>query len=177
MHVIAPLPPGLIAVVGDEQTGKTTYLRRLAGDQTRGPQDWQAPDARWCDLSLPGCDDQKPGDYWAAQQTQCPQWDAALADALVTDLGLTPHLEKQLFMLSTGSRRKVGLVGLLASGASMVCLDQPFAALDAASIQALRKHLQSQAHHPVRSWVVADYVADPQLPWARVVRLDIPASA
>ena len=174
MHVIAPLPTGLIAVVGDEQTGKTTYLRRLAGDLAPAPQDWRAPGARWCDLSLPGWDVQQPVAYWAAQQAACPHWDAALADTLVASLGLTQHREKQLFMLSTGSRRKVGLVGLLASGASIVCLDQPYAALDAASIQVLRSHLQNQAELADRAWVVADYVADPQLPWKQVIRLDSP---
>jgi len=80
-------------------------------------------------------------------------------------------MEKPLYMLSTGSRRKVALLTLLASGAAVVCLDQPYTALDMASVGALRDYLKTQAAHPHRTWVVADYVADAQLPWCMVVQL------
>jgi hypothetical protein len=68
-------------------------------------------------------------------------------------------------MLSTGSRRKIALVGLLASGATVTCLDQPFAALDERSSRVIREFLSDMADHTRRSWVVADYEADPRLPW------------
>ncbi len=85
---------------------------------------------------------------------------------------LHPHLEKKLYMLSTGSRRKVALAGLLVSGATVTCLDQPYAALDLASIKVIREFLNDMADHANRSWVVADYVADPGLRWRQVVSLD-----
>lgn len=44
-------------------------------------------------------------------------------------------------MISTGSRRKVALVGLLASGSTITCLDKPYVAPDLASIQVLRELL------------------------------------
>ena len=91
---------------------------------------------------------------------------------LIEALGLLPHLDKKLFMLSAGSRRKVALAGLLACGATVTCLDQPFAALDSPSIKAIRAFLNDMAEHPTRSWVVADYEADAQLPWQRVISLD-----
>jgi energy-coupling factor transporter ATP-binding protein EcfA2 len=75
-------------------------------------------------------------------------------------------------MLSTGSRRKVAIVGLLACGATTTCLDQPYAALDGASIQVLREFLSDVADHTSRTWVVADYEADKRLPWAQVITLD-----
>jgi energy-coupling factor transporter ATP-binding protein EcfA2 len=75
-------------------------------------------------------------------------------------------------MLSTGSRRKVALAGLLACGATLTCLDQPYAALDQASIRVIRAFLQDMADHASHSWVVADYEADPQLSWQRVISLD-----
>jgi len=56
-------------------------------------------------------------------------------------LTVLPHQHKQLFMLSTGSRRKVAVAGLLACGATITCLDQPYAALDSASIQVIRDFL------------------------------------
>ncbi|MEN9888483.1 MAG: hypothetical protein RL559_520, partial [Pseudomonadota bacterium] len=76
--------------------------------------------------------------------------------------------------LSTGSRRKVALVGLLASGTAITCLDQPYASLDMASVGVLRGFLQDMAEQPTRAWWVADYVADPALAWASVVQLSAP---
>ena len=103
---------------------------------------------------------------------RCPQWNAALQQDLIDALGLHEHLEKKLYMLSTGSRRKVALVALLACGATVTCLDQPYAALDKASIRVLQGLLQDMADHSTRSWVVADYAADPELPWKQVIALD-----
>jgi ABC-type multidrug transport system ATPase subunit len=159
---LSPLPPGLIAVTGGEGTGKTTLLRRL-GD---------AAGALWLDLSLPGQDTRTPHAVWDALRARCPCWDAQLQRELAGALGLRAHQDKLLSMLSTGSRRKVALAGLLAGGATVTCLDQPYAALDAPSIRVLRAFLGDVADHATRSWVVADYEADARLPWRRVVSLD-----
>ncbi len=158
-----PLPAGLVAVCGDEGTGKTRLLRGLAESL--------APRALWIDLSLPGQDDRTPQQVWEVLRAQCPAWNSPLQHALAQALKLEPHLDKQLFMLSTGSRRKVALVALLASGAEVTCLDQPYAALDAASARVVREFLGDMAEHPSRTWVVADYVADAALAWQRVVTL------
>jgi ABC-type multidrug transport system ATPase subunit len=121
---------------------------------------------------LPEVDDKQiPEQIWAEWQQRSPAWNADLQQELITALDFTQHLGKGLFMLSTGSRRKVALVGLLSSGAKVTCLDQPYAALDMASIKALRGFLQDQAEHASRTWVVADYEADARLPWKRVVAL------
>ena len=159
---LLPLPPGLIAVTGDERTGKTTVLRQL-GEQ---------PSSLWLDLSLPGQDDQTPQQVWDALRPRFPQWDRQLQQDLVEALDVAPHLGKKLFMLSTGSRRKVAIVGLLASGATITCLDQPFAALDAPSARVIRDFLADMASHASRTWVVADYEADAALPWRRQISLD-----
>lgn len=158
---VPPLLPGLVAVTGDEGAGKTRLLRQLGEDGA----------ALWLDLSLPGQDDQTPPQVWAALQPQWPLWDSQLQHDLSEALGLQPHLDKKLFMLSTGSRRKVAVVGLLASGATVTCLDQPFAALDAASARVIREFLADVAGHATRTWVVADYEADPRLPWRRTIAL------
>jgi ABC-type multidrug transport system ATPase subunit len=99
-------------------------------------------------------------------------WDAELHKDLVEALGLESHLAKRLYMLSTGSRRKVALVGLLSCGATVTCLDQPYAALDRASIEVIRDFLRDAADHPTRTWVVADYEADPDMLWRKVLSLD-----
>lgn len=156
-----PLPPGLVAVTGDEGTGKTSLLRRLGEDSS----------ALWLDLSLPGQHEQSAQQVWDGLRPRCPLWDAPLQQDLIEALGLRPHLGKKLSMLSTGSRRKVALVGLLAGGATVTCLDQPFAALDATSARVIRDFLADVAGHPSRTWVVADYEADARLPWRRHVTL------
>jgi energy-coupling factor transporter ATP-binding protein EcfA2 len=170
--VAAPLLPGLVAVTGGEGAGKTRYLQRLSGALAALPGAAAQPDAQWLDLALPGQDDQTAQQVWQALQARSPRWNADLAADLAQALALQPHQDKPLYMLSTGSRRKVALVGLLACGATVTCLDQPFAALDQASIRVLIAFLQDMADHASRSWVVADYEADPRLPWRQVIALD-----
>lgn len=157
------ITPGLHAVTGDEGSGKTRLLQALAGI----PQ----AHALWLDMRLPDHDEHSPPEVWATWRARWPHWDENLRTDLTRALDLDGHLDKRLFMLSTGSRRKVALVGLLASGAAITCLDQPYAALDLASIRVLREFLADMAEHPSRAWVVADYEADPSLPWASVMAL------
>jgi ABC-type multidrug transport system ATPase subunit len=168
---VLPLPAGLVAVTGDEGVGKTRLLRSLGGDLPTPPGQARCADALWLDLALPQQDDMTPRQVWHALRQRCPCWSPALQEDLADALRLGPHLDKNLSMLSTGSRRKVALVGLLASGATVTCLDQPFAALDAASAGVLRDFLTDAAGHATRTWVVADYEADPRLPWRRHIVL------
>lgn len=167
--------PGLSAVTGDEGSGKTTLLRLLAAEEVPTPSATarrSGADAIWLDLRLPGQDALTPEAFWAELQTRCPRWQSTLQMQLCDALGLQAHLGKSLFMLSTGSRRKVALTGLLASGATVTCLDQPYDALDLPSVRVLREFLQDMAEHPTRAWVVADYEADPALPWRQVIELN-----
>ncbi len=154
--------PGLTAVTGDEGSGKTRLLRELSQG---------LPDALWLDLRLPEHDQDTPEDVWAALQARCPRWNGDLQAELVDALQLQDHLGKHLFMLSTGSRRKVALTGLLASGVAVTCVDQPYSALDLPSVRVVREFLQDAAEHPTRAWVVADYEADPLLDWHSQVQL------
>jgi ABC-type transport system involved in cytochrome c biogenesis ATPase subunit len=172
MPGIEPLGSGLIAVIGGERSGKTSLLRRLCGDLPALPGDAPHADAQWLDLSLPGHDAQTPHEVWDALRQRSPRWNAQLHQDLIEAVALAPHQDKKLFMLSAGSRRKVALVGLLACGATVTCLDQPYAALDRASIRVISAFLGDMADHATRTWVVADYEADPQLDWRQVISLD-----
>lgn len=165
------IPAGLTAVTGDEGTGKTSLLRLLSGDLPAQAGTATPTDALWLNLALPDHDEATPEEVWASLQAQHPQWNTALQSELTEALGLSPHLSKKLFMLSTGSRRKVGLVALLACGATLTCLDQPYVALDQASVQVLRDFLNDMADHPSRAWLVADYEADPAMDWASCIHL------
>lgn len=151
---------GLNAIVGDEGSGKTRFLRQLCDSN---------PDALWLDTRLPEHDQNTPEEFWALIQMKHPRWSERLCKELSMALDLQDHLGKQLYMLSNGSRRKVALIALLASGAQWVCLDQPFVALDLASIEVLCDFLNDMADDPSRTWLVADYEADPRLDWSAVM--------
>jgi energy-coupling factor transporter ATP-binding protein EcfA2 len=89
----------------------------------------------------------------------------------VDGLALAPELNKQLFMLSTGSKRKVWLAAAFASGAALTLLDMPFAALDKASIRFVLALLEDAAADPARAFVVADYAAPAGVSLAGVIDL------
>jgi energy-coupling factor transporter ATP-binding protein EcfA2 len=66
-------------------------------------------------------------------------------------------LDKNIFMLSTGSKRKLYLAAAFASGAALTLLDTPFAALDKVSIRFALTLLAEAAQDNTRLWVLADY--------------------
>jgi ABC-type multidrug transport system ATPase subunit len=99
-----------------------------------------------------------------------PSW-----NELVASFSLTPHLEKSLFMLSTGSKRKVWLAAALSCSLPLVLLDEPTAALDAVSIQALWKALGSIAAARHRIVVVATSEVPGNVLFSR--RFDLPLGA
>jgi len=101
-------------------------------------------------------------------------WNDELLQDLTQELDMHRHLDKRLNMLSAGSRRKVMVIAALASGAAVTLLDQPFAALDLASMRIIQEFLHEAAEHPSRAWIVADYEAPHDLPLARVLNLDMP---
>jgi energy-coupling factor transporter ATP-binding protein EcfA2 len=80
-----------------------------------------------------------------------------MARRCIEGLALNAHLEKSLFMLSTGTRRKLWLTAALAGNAELVLLDMPYAALDAASCRALNALLTEKAAQALQAWVIADY--------------------
>lgn len=170
----ARFPAGVTWLTGDEGSGKTTLLRLLAGDlpadagvlrigDTRLDHDAPAYRAQVFrtdpQSELPA--DATARDWLETVGATCPRQDRTAIPALVERLAMREHLDKPLFMLSTGSRRKLWLVAAWSSGASLTLLDQPFAALDKASIMAVCTLLREQGTASGRAWVVADYTAPP----------------
>ncbi len=141
------LAAGLTIVRGGEGRGKTTLLRLLAGaEQAHGgtltlhgqPCDTRSAayqaQCYYVDPRTEAFDQLRVPDYFAAVRARFAGFDDAALPALIDGLALTPHYDKQLFMLSTGSKRKVYLAAAFAAGAAINLLDDPFAGLDKGSI-------------------------------------------
>lgn len=157
---------GLTAVVGDEGAGKTALLSAIAASHP----DVCYVDHAWLNASQQTLN-RTPHAIWAHNALVYPRWQAGLSQELATALGLDAHADKPLYMLSAGSKRKVGLVSVLSAGAVITCIEQPFAALDLPSIHVLIDVLQDGALSTQRAWVIADYVANPQLDWGHTIHL------
>ena len=178
------IPTGVTSVQGGEGSGKSTLLRLMAGEmaaksgrfQINGATLADQPQAYrdqvfWVDPRSNAFDAITPVTYWAAVQKRYPAFDSELLTDLVDGLSLVPHQDKTLYMLSTGSKRKVWLAAAFASGAVVTLLDEPFAALDKTSINLVLELLKEAAVHTTRAWVVADYTAPASVPLAASIFL------
>jgi ABC-type multidrug transport system ATPase subunit len=159
--------PGLTAVHGAESTGKSTLMRLLSGVIPAESGELELGDANlvqepqryrqnlaWNDPQGTAFDQLTVADFFERTRQQHLDFSPSDLADLVAGLGLQEHLHKPIFMLSTGTRRKVFSTATLASGAKLVLLDDPFAALDMASIQRLKKSLSGWARHPFKACVI-----------------------
>lgn len=183
-HWSASLLPGVTLVLGGDGRGKTTLLRLLAGELAADAGELSingiklqtdAKDYRqqvfWTEPRTDAFDQMTPAHYLNLQRSRYAGFDDDVLATCVNGLTLAPELNKQLFMLSTGSKRKVWLTAAFASGAPLTLLDMPFAALDKASIGFILALLQNAAALPARAFVVADYAAPAGVPLAGVIDL------
>ncbi|WP_284079235.1 ABC transporter ATP-binding protein [Herbaspirillum aquaticum] len=166
----ARIDAGVTLVRGGDGRGKTTLLNLLAGLmpardgvlELNGlrldsePENYRRQ-VFFIDPRSEAYDQMTPPEVFAALAERYPQFDHALLPALTEGLSLTPHLEKKLFMLSTGSKRKVYLAAAFAARATLTLLDDPYASLDRASINFVAAMLNEHAGDADRAWVVAMY--------------------
>jgi ABC-type transport system involved in cytochrome c biogenesis ATPase subunit len=156
------LRPGLTLVRGGDGRGKTGLLQMLASVRTpaAGVLHRMAQSVLWVDPT-DDRDDKVIAEHWLhAQHAVFEDWDVQAERGCIEDFALAEHLHKSLFMLSSGTRRKLGLAAAFASGAQLVLLDMPCAALDSRSCAALVGRLGEMAHRAAqlkRAWVIADY--------------------
>ncbi|MFP8777883.1 ATP-binding cassette domain-containing protein [Hydrogenophaga sp. RWCD_12] len=176
--------PGVSLVTGDEQCGKTTLLRLLAGEMVpktghlafsgqtidSACEAWHRQ-VFWIHPQTEVHDQICASDWFASLPARYPRFSRqALAD-LIEGFGLEPHLAKPMYMLSTGSKRKVWLSAAFAANAPLTLIDQPFAALDGPAIRFLRELLQDAADVPDRVWVIADFEAPADVPLSGTIAL------
>ncbi|MDD2881065.1 MAG: ATP-binding cassette domain-containing protein [Rhodoferax sp.] len=183
----ASVPCGVCLVVGGDGSGKTTLLRLLAGEleaqagtlqingvQLAGERLVYLQQVFWADPRTTEHDQITALQYLALQRQRYPGFlpaDSARLTQLVCGLSLVEHLEKPLYMLSTGSKRKVWLLAAFAAGAVVTLLDAPFSALDKASIAFVLRLLAGVASDPTHSWVVAHHDVLDGLPLSQVIEL------
>jgi ABC-type transport system involved in cytochrome c biogenesis ATPase subunit len=180
----ACIPPGITLLRGGEDSGKTTLLRLLAGDmpataghlQVNAVQlDKQAMAYRqqifWIDPRSTAFDQMTPTAFFDAMSDHFPGFDQGLLAELIEGLSLAPHMKKCLYMLSTGSKRKVWLAAAFSAEAVVTLLDDPFASLDRVSINFVLRTLRCVSNHATRAWIVAGYEAPQDVALASVIDL------
>jgi ABC-type multidrug transport system ATPase subunit len=158
-------PVGVTWVCGGEGCGKTSLLRLLAGEvQAHKGSISVEGSVFWADPRSDAHEGASALAYFESVQARFGLWDANRLTYLTDGFGITEHLHKALYMLSTGTKRKVWLTAAFASGCSVTLLDEPFAALDRASIAFVNQLLQEAHAQRQGVWVVCDY--DAPSPWA-----------
>ena len=182
------LPPGVTWLGGGEGSGKTTLLRLLAGtlpaNAVQGQLHLQGvslakdPSAyrrqiAWLDPRDGTRDTQTARNIFTAMPAHHANWNPDALQAHIAGLSLAPHLDKALYMMSSGTRRKVLIAAMLAASAPLTLLDQPFMALDRPSINYLLDLLAEATRHSGRTWVVADYEAPPGVGLLHTIELPI----
>ncbi len=185
---------GVTLVQGGDGSGKTTLVRLLAGDLPlqKGRLELMPPSmggialnaqsgARqakayrkqvfWIDPRTTEFDQISPRTYFAQQGLAWPDFDQTRLPKLIEGLSLAEFMDKPLYMLSTGSKRKVWLAAAFASNATLALLDDPFAALDKPSIRCVTEVLNGLAQQSKRAVVMTGYASPEGVALAGVIDL------
>ncbi len=175
---------GVTLLHGDTGSGKSTLLRLIAGREhasagqltLAGTAFGDDPATYrqhvfWCDPATDAFDRVTAHECSASLSAGDTGFDATLWASLIEGFSLAPHIDKPMFMLSTGSKRKVWLAAALASGRPLTLLDEPTGGLDAPSITCLMEALTRLAEHASRAIVVASGERLARVPLAGLIEL------
>jgi len=182
----ARIGAGVTLLHGDTGSGKSTLLRVLAGTLPATGGSLTLADAAlpgaveayrrqvfFVDPSTDAFDAMGVQDCAASLRSADVPFDATRWQALVDGFSLAPHLEKKMFMLSTGSKRKLWLAAALASRRPLTLLDEPTGGLDAGSMRCLWRTLAEIAQEGDRAVVVASGERVDDVPLAGTIVLPL----
>lgn len=114
------------------------------------------------DPALAAFQQQTARDYFAHVHRRHAQREPAAWERHIAGFQLEPHLHKPLYMLSTGSRRKVALTAALCVQVAACLLDEPLAALDLPSIRHLAAALAEYAAAGDTAWLITSHQPLPE---------------
>ena len=181
----ATIRAGVTLVHGDTGSGKSTLLRLLAGTLPATGRltlagvrlDADAAAYRrkvfFCDPASDAFDQRTARDTTALLGAGDRDFSEDQWQGLVDGFALAPHLDKPMYMLSTGSKRKVWLAAALASGRALTLLDEPTGGLDAPSVACLWRVLAEVAARPDRALIVASAECIDRVPLAGTIELPL----
>ena len=177
---------GVTLLHGDTGSGKSTLLRLIAGNEPASAgrltlagaalDDDPAAYRRhvfWCDPATDAFDRVTARECTASLSAGDTAFDVTGWQALVERFALAPHIDKPMYMLSTGSKRKVWLAAALASGRPLTLLDEPTGGLDAPSIACLMDAVTRLAEHASRAVIVASSERLARVPLAGLIELPL----
>jgi len=189
LQVQLTLPTGsLTALVGPSGSGKTTILRLLAGLETPTQGRIAVDEQTWLDTRQRI--NQRPQDRSIGYVFQdsalfpnmtvreniqfvAPPNQQTLVSELIEQTGLQPFIDQKPARLSGGQQQRVALARALVRRPKLLLLDEPFAALDSASAQALRPVLLDlHQRWGTTTVLVSHHEADVQALADRIIHLD-----
>lgn len=182
----ATIGAGVTLVHGDTGSGKSTLLRlfagtlpavgrlTLAGAHLDDDVEAYRRNVFFCEPTTVAFDQITARECTASLSAGDSLFSETEWRTLVEGFALAPHLDKPMYMLSTGSKRKVWLAAALASGRALVLLDEPTGGLDAASIRCLWSALTRSAKQAERAIVVASDERIDGIPIAASIELPLP---
>lgn len=181
----ADISCGLTILQGDESTGKSTLLKLIAGhlSPVAGSIDYpghfqhigSAVSRQQFFVAGDQAEDweqKTPSAYFEHCRSIYRGLNTRRLDALVDAFGLREHVEKNLFMLSRGSKRKVWLAAAFSAGAPVTLIDDPFIALDVQSVRTLKTLLNEAAQWTDRALITTQHVPDPDLTPTQLIDLN-----
>jgi ABC-type multidrug transport system ATPase subunit len=176
---------GLTWIQGRNGSGKSTLLKLLAGalpprhgklcaagvDLQNHPLDYRRQ-VFWCGPDAIAFDHLTASEYWGFMRALYSRLDEVALRQHAQAFALEAHLASPLRALSSGTQRKVWLCAALAAGTPVRLMDEPFNALDAASLDYLRRVLAEQAKVADVCWVLSSHEdLGEATQWARCVDL------